>query len=793
MYESKIEYLSKLMKCRIRLPWLLSLALIATPFLAGGQVVLNEIMADNRTTVANGDDYPDYVELFNPSAGTVNLGGMRLTDNTNNLSKFVFPPNTLIGPSSYLIIWFDNNTNSPGMHSGFGLNLKGETLLFLAANGTTLDSVSFGLQLPDYSIGRVPNVTGSWVLNTPTPAMPNVAADLGNPAGLRINEWLATGSPDWIEVYNGTDAPVALGGLVLTDTIGAPQNRAIPALSFIEALGFVQFIANDLSREDADHLDFKLSSNGETLTLYGANRTTVIDRVTFGAQTADITQGRLPDGGDSIVFFPNRSTPGASNFLPITNVVISEVLAHTDLPLEDAIELHNVSAQPVDISHWWISNSRADPKRYRVPAGTVIPAGGFKVFYEGDFNASNPGTPFTLNSARGDEVFLSGATASGDLTGFRGNVKFGPTLNGVSVGRYQTSQGVVDFVPLSQRTFGRDNPLTVVEFRQGTGLPNAAPKVGPVVINEIMYNPPQVLVGTNLVDNTDEEFVELYNITGQPVPLFDPAYPTNTWRVRNGISFDFPPNVTLPAGGFLLLVNFNPVENPTKLNAFRTKYDVPASVPLYGPYGGKLDNGGETIELYRPDTPQLPPRPDAGLVPYALVEKVKYDDESPWPLAPDGSGQSLHRHSPSSYGNDVVNWFAASPTPGRIQIQDTDGDQMPDWWEILHGLDPNFSSDAFFDSDGDGLTNLQEFIAGTDPRNPESLFKVQSLTRTGDDVRVQVPAVLGRTYTLQHRASLTEGEWSTAAIANSEAEGPLTLTDMSVGAARFYRVRVTMP
>jgi hypothetical protein len=780
------------MRLRTSLRWLLSFLLLASPFMAGGQVVLNEIMADNRTTVANGDDYPDYVELFNPSAGTVNLGGMRLTDTTNNLSKFVFPANTLIGPGSYLIIWFDNKTNSPGIHTGFGLSLKGENLMFLAANGTVIDSVSFGLQLPDYSIGRVPNGTGSWALNNPTPALANEAAQLASPSGLRMNEWLATGTPDWIEVYNSAEAPVALGGLVLTDTVGeAPQNRAIPPLSFIDALGFVQFIANDLSRQDADHLDFKLSSNGETLTLYGSNRTSIIDQVTFGEQTQGISQGRLPDGGTNIVLFPNRSTPGASNFLPITNVVINEVLAHTDPPLEDAIELHNVSTQAVDISHWWLSNSRSDPRRYRIPAGTVIPAGGFRVFYEAQFNLAGSGTAFTLNSARGDEVFLSGGTASGDLTGYRGNVKFGPTENGVSVGRVQTSQGSFDFVPLSRRTFGVDNPSSLAAFREGTGLPNAAPKVGPVVINEIMYNPPQVLVGTNWVDNTDDEFVELHNITGQPVPLFDPAYPTNTWRVRNGITFDFPTNVTLPPRGFLLLVNFNPVDNPAKQTAFRTKYNVPGNVPLFGPYGGKLDNGGETLELYKPDSPQLPGRPDAGLVPYVILEKIRYDDEDPWPLRPDGLGDSLQRVTASSYGNDVANWFGGTPSPGRENIVDSDGDQMPDWWEILHGLNPNSSNDAFFDTDGDGLTNLQEFIAGTDPRDAQSVFKVLSLSRVGDDVRVQVRAVAGRTYTLQHRSSLTEGSWSTAAIMNSESEGPLTLIDMSVGAARFYRVLVS--
>jgi hypothetical protein len=61
---------------------------------------------------------------------------------------------------------------------------------------------------------------------------------------------------------------------------------------------------------------------------------------------------------------------------------------------------------------------------------------------------------------------------------------------------------------------------------------------------------------------------------------------------------------------------------------------------------------------------------------------------------------------------DVGGWPAYRAAAAE---QDTDGDGMPDWWEIKYGLDPNDPSDAAKDKDGDGYTNLEEYLNGTDP------------------------------------------------------------------------------
>jgi len=636
---------------------------------SSGQVILNEVLAANQTAFSNGDTYPDYVELHNSSASTQNLGGFSLTDNFTQPRKFVFPANTLISPGGYLLVWCDSQTNAPGLHANFALNNNGEAVGFYAANGALLDSVTFGIQIPDLALGRIPDAAGGWTLTVPTPAQPNVPQPLGDGHALVFNEWMANASPaeDWLEIYNTTNLPVAIGDLVFTDQIETPPtNRALPALSFIAANGFIQFIADDLRTSAADHLDFKLSStSGETLTLYAKNRIDVLDRVTFGPQTLNISQGRLPDGGTNIIFFrPNFPTPAESNFLAITNVVVNELLTHTDPPLEDAVELFNPTAQPVDISYWWLSNNRDDPMRYRIPAGTVIPPGQFKVIYEYQFNSNGLG--FTFNSYEAGEVVLCTADAAGKLTGERLEQPFNPAQNGVSFGRYQTSQGV-DFVAMSKRSFGMDTPTTLAQFRTGTGNTNPYPAIGPVVINELMYHPPDISVNGILADNTDDEFIELFNATNGPTPLFDPAYPTNRWRLRGAVSFDFPQNLTIPAWSYFLVVGFD-LANTELLEAFRTKYRLPPDTLILGPYSGKLDNRGETINLQKPDAPQPFDRPKPGLVPYLQVDRITYADRLPWSDVPDGRGASLQRRGALVYGNDPIHWLAASPTPGQPNL-----------------------------------------------------------------------------------------------------------------------------
>ena len=333
---------------------------------------------------------------------------------------------------------------------------------------------------------------------------------------------------------------------------------------------------------------------------------------------------------------PGSADPGDPG---IPAVVINEALTHTDPSPGDAIEIHNPTTSPVDIGNWNLTDDFGSPK-YRIPAPSIIVAGGYVVFYQS--NSFGLGTNGFALSSQGDEIYLYSADGNGQLTGYVQGFDFGAQANGSTFGRHTISTGDDHFVSQTTPTLGNAN---------------SDPLVGPVIISEIHYHPPDLLLSRGNVDNCIDEFVELHNVSTSTVQLFDPAAPANTWRLRDAVSFRFPMGTTIAANGYVLVVPIDP-SDPGQANAFRERNNVPAKIPLYGPYGGKLDNSSDSVELTRPDNPNL------DSVPYILVDKVNYSDTSPWPEAADGLGPTLQRRNVNAYGNDPANWIAAGSTAG---------------------------------------------------------------------------------------------------------------------------------
>ena len=153
---------------------------------------INEVLATNDSSFEHEGAFPDFVELYYDGPAPLNLAGVTMTDDPDEPEKFVFAGGTTIDTGEFLLVYADSATAAAGIHLGFGLDGDGEAIYLYDRSGELLDSVEFGPQLPDFSIGRT-GYDGTWRLNVPTPGGANVAQPLGDPATLKINEWLKIG------------------------------------------------------------------------------------------------------------------------------------------------------------------------------------------------------------------------------------------------------------------------------------------------------------------------------------------------------------------------------------------------------------------------------------------------------------------------------------------------------------------------------------------------------------------------------------------------------------------------
>jgi hypothetical protein len=149
---------------------------IQTPGLASGGLVLNELLADNTVTVTDQNgEYDDWLELYNPTPSPILLTGLYLTDNPAKLNKWRFTQTNLtIAAGGHMLIWCDDQQTQSGIHTNFKFSKSGEYAALVDTDGVTvIDSLSFGSQDSDVSLGRFADGGFLWGKMTPTPQATN--------------------------------------------------------------------------------------------------------------------------------------------------------------------------------------------------------------------------------------------------------------------------------------------------------------------------------------------------------------------------------------------------------------------------------------------------------------------------------------------------------------------------------------------------------------------------------------------------------------------------------------------
>ena len=624
----------------------------------------------------------DFVEFYNPDPLPVALGGLYLTD-----QPYIWPDKhqiaalSFIPGSGYLHFLADDNQENGPNHLNFKLSTGQEMIGLYSADLGLIDSILHGPQYTGVSQGRSPDGNFDYAFFTqPSPSLSNPGTASPDPA-IRIVEinynppaggsW--SGSDfQFIEILNTGNNPVSLAGWKLSGGVSAsllditlqPAQIAVivkNAAAFTDRYGAGITIAGTFAST--------LSADGDLLRLLDGAGALVQDfaysdwyastdgpgHTLVADPSADPAAWSQPE-----TWSPSRFILGSPGLPEPTvfvadQVIVNEVLSHSQgLEGADWIELHNPTGQDIDISHWYLSDSAGNLLKYRIPAGTVVEAGSYAVIQEahGFGDPANPNAiiPFALSSL-GDDIYLSSADVAGHLTGYRYAIVIEPAEAGVTHGFHVRSTGDSVFVPLSIPT---------------PGEANAYPKVGPVVISEIMYSPAA----------GDHEFIELQNITGGPVALFDPQYPENRWKFTNGIDFTFGQALTLLPYESILIVGVEPAD-------FLAAHSIPANIRIFGPWTGLLENNGERVALSKPGNPVFL----TGEVPYYTVDSVRYGNAAPWPASPDGSGTSLMRSATAGFADDVINWAEG-------QLHGTPG--LPENGDAFMTVTGTIGADTFF-------------------------------------------------------------------------------------------------
>ncbi len=235
---------------------------------------------------------------------------------------------------------------------------------------------------------------------------------------------------------------------------------------------------------------------------------------------------------------------------------------------------------------------------------------------------------------------------------------------------------------------------------------------GTIVINEINYN-------SNSNFNT-EDWVELVN-TSQI------AEDISGWRFRdedNSHNFIFPQNTIIPGKGYLVIC--------IDTILFKSKY--PNVNNIIGNTGFGLSGSGELIRLY-----------DKNLV---IIDSLTYDDNSPWPVSPDGQGSTLSLINPSLDNSKPENWKASLThgTPGEIN----------DVFTVLeHEISESFSYDL-----------SQNY---PNPFNPSTT--IDFTLAENSDVELSVYNILGQKIEVIFNGNLEKGKHSFNFIAKNLASG----------------------
>ena len=587
------------------------------------------------------DGYEDeFIELYNAGTNPISLAGWRLGDSTSPDTHFQFPPDAVIEPSSYIVLFGGGNPSgftvpvyTDDGRIGNGLTNGGEAIRLIDNNGHEIAVISHEgwptkqslVRHPPGGNALVPHKTASTVKALFSPGHTQIIPKPSYP--LFISEVLAdppsglagdanrdgrrdTYEDEFIELYNAGSEPISLAGWRLGDSTSPknyfqfPPDAVIAPHSYIVLFGggnpsgFTTPVYTDDGK-----IGNGLTNGGEAIHLID-NNGHEIDVISHDEWPAKQSLARIPsDGGP---FVPHKTaspielpfSPGhASTTRPILTypLFISEVLADPpegsagdanldgqyDPHEDEFIELYNAGSRPISLAGWRLGDAGSLSDYFRFPDDAVIEPGSYVVLFGG----GNP-SRFTIPVYTDDGTIGDGLTDTGESIHLIDD--YGDEAAFLFQSTWPDDQSLVR-TPADGGTFV---PHKTASPTEELFSPGHAPETRPVLtyplfISEVLADPPEGLAGDanrdGRYDPYKDEFIELYNAGPIPISLAG-------WRLGDAGSlsdyFRFPRDAVIESGSYVVLFGGGRPSGFT--------------VPVYtddGTIGDGLTNTGESIHL----------------------------------------------------------------------------------------------------------------------------------------------------------------------------------------------------
>jgi hypothetical protein len=717
-------------------------------------VLLNEVVA--HTDFATELDSNDWLELHNPSDSVFVFGpNWYLSDDRTNLTKWTIPAASSINARGF--ISFDEQT---GFHNptniGFGLSKGGEEVLLSYLPGTSedrvVDAVSFKGQENDWSLGRSPDGGAFWhaltprtrnASNTAPPPRVVISEVMYHPP--EINGTNDNSVDEFIEVLNATPGPVALFDTNGTWRIDGGVSFDFPAGVTLAAgarLLVVNFNAASVVESNAFRALYGITGN---LPMYGP-----------------YTSGKLANSSARVAIEKPQAPdlPGGA----VSWVIVDEVIYGDQNPWPLAADGFGPSLHRQDmVEHG------SDPANWE--AATATPGGAY-----------GGGVPPTIINQPQPPIRTSPAGA---------NITYSVAASGTDPLRYQWRFNG-DNIPN-----GTNAILTLLNVQPAHSgeyqvlVLNSAGSILSEVATLFVTTPPQITghpQDQNVRTNVNATFSVVASGTGAlryqwRSNSVDVMGATNTSYTINNVQLEHEGSYTVvvsDANGSVIsfpavlrvLINPAVLQHPQSQEVLAGE-DVTFTVAISGnppPFGYQWRK-----------------------VSTILTNMLSAERASTFTL------RNVQTSDSGNYRVVITNM--ANNTPGIASsfaaltvLTDTDGDGMPDAWEIAYSFNHQNGGDAAGDADGDGLTNLEEYRAGTNPRDAQDFLKIENIESemaVNGTTRVSFLAVSNRTYTIEYRDSLLPGAWTRHTdITSATTNRMVQLIDSPPAAVtkRYYRL-----